>query len=348
MAKSTPAGRSLAWSGAEIPSLYGLRGVAAMIVVISHLGVEAFNASYAVICFFVLSGFLITHLLLREHEKTGDISLRHFYLRRALRIFPAFYGYATCYVLGRIVAHLPIHWPTVVSCLTYTSNYYFAFNGRPLDTMIHTWSLAVEEQFYLLWPFIIWSLKGNRRVLMTVLAGTIAAVWAYRWVAVLSGFDGTYVFDAFETRADGLAIGCLLAVANRERCVPAFLIDAKWLAPVAIVAVCLSSALGINGPRYSWALVALGFAVVLIQSIAHAETRWYSFLNSRPLHALGTISYSLYLYHPLANRLPGALHTLPIGIAFAMAMATASYWIIERPFLSLKERMAKPATPVAV
>jgi peptidoglycan/LPS O-acetylase OafA/YrhL len=135
---------SLGWTGAEIPSLYGIRGIAAMTVVLSHIGVPASNAMYAVICFFVLSGFLITHLLLVELDRTADISLRRFYLRRALRIFPAFYGYALCYVLGRLVLKLPIDWPVLISCLTYTSNYFFAFSGHPLATMLHTWSLAVE------------------------------------------------------------------------------------------------------------------------------------------------------------------------------------------------------------
>jgi len=87
--------------------------------------------------------------------------------------------------------------------------------------------------------------------------------------------------------------------------------------------------------------------VVLIQSIAHAGTRWYSFLNSGPFHALGVISYSLYLYHPFAIRLPGALHKLPIEIVFAIGLATASYWIVEKPFLSLKSRISKSAKPVA-
>jgi peptidoglycan/LPS O-acetylase OafA/YrhL len=347
MPKATHSGASLAWSGSEIPSLYGLRGISAMIVVLSHLGVEAFNATYAVICFFVLSGFLITHLLLKEYDKSKDISLRRFYLRRGLRIFPAFYGYAACYVLGRLAMRLPIDWPTVISCLTYTSNYYFAFSGHPLATMIHTWSLAVEEQFYLLWPFIVWRLGANRSLMIRGLTATVVAVWCYRWVATSLGFDGTYVFGAFETRADALAIGCLVAVANRERRIPTWLIEKKWLALVAIVAVSVSSVLQMNGPRYAWSLVALGFAVVLIQSIAHARTRWYSFLNSRILHALGVVSYSLYLYHPFANRLPGALHTLPIGVAFAILLATASYWIVEKPFLSLKANLSKAARAVA-
>jgi peptidoglycan/LPS O-acetylase OafA/YrhL len=110
---------------------------------------------------------------------------------------------------------------------------------------------------------------------------------------------------------------------------------------VAIVVVAASSALEWNGPRYAWLIVALGFGIVLIQSVAHARTPWYRFLSSRPLRALGLISYSLYLYHPFANRLPKALHYIPVEVLFAVALATASYWIVEKPFLRLKDRVGK-------
>ena len=310
-----------------------------MVVVLSHVGIPQSNATYAVICFFVLSGFLITHLLLREYDKTGDVSLRRFYARRVLRIFPAFYGYAACYVAGRILMNLAIDWPALISCLTYTSNYFFAFSGHPIGTMVHTWSLAVEEQFYLLWPFVFWMLARNRSGLMKGLMIAIPAIWIYRWVAMLCNFPGSYIFCAFETRADALAIGCLLAVANRAKRIPRWLIDHKWVGLVALALICVSSAVELNGPRYAWSLVAVACAVLLIQAIAHSQSVWYTWLNSRPLRALGLISYSLYLYHPFANRLPAALRILPVEIGFSLALAAASYFIVEKPFLLLKGRI---------
>jgi peptidoglycan/LPS O-acetylase OafA/YrhL len=337
---------SLAWRGAEIPSLYGIRGVAAMAVVLSHIGIAASNAAFAVICFFVLSGFLITHLLLKEFDKTSDVSLRRFYLRRALRIFPAFYGYATFYVVGRMIMGLHIDWSSLIACLTYTGNYFSAFGGQPLETMVHTWSLAVEEQFYLLWPVIFWAFAGNRVKLMRGLVVAILAIWAYRWFAVWHNFNGTYVYGAFETRADALAIGCLLAIANRENRIPRWLIDRKWIGPLALLIVCVVSATQVNGPRYAWAIVALAFAGILIQSVAHGRSPWYRWLESRPMRALGLISYSLYLYHPFANRLPSALKVMPVEIAFSIALATASYLIVERPFLALKDRMPREGQSV--
>jgi len=323
-----------------------------MTVVVDHIGVglsrsNGTYAAYAVICFFVLSGFLITHLLLGEYDKTGDVSLRKFYTRRALRIFPAFYGYAAVYVMGRIAMNLSIHWPSLLSCLTYTTNYYGSFHEDVPPTMVHVWSLAVEEQFYLLWPFIFWKLAGNRRGLMKGLITAVLAIWAYRWVAVIFNFSGTYVYEAFETRADALALGCLMAIANRENVIPRWLLDWKWLGPVALVMIVISAALVLNGPRYSWALVAVAFAVLILQAIAHAQSVWYRWLNLKPFYALGIISYSLYLYHPFAIRLPGVLRSYVPEMIFAIALATASYFIVEKPFLRLKGRMWNPAKAVA-
>jgi peptidoglycan/LPS O-acetylase OafA/YrhL len=317
-----------------------------MIVVLGHLGLRGSNPTYAVICFFVLSGFLITHILLKEYDATGGISLRRFYARRALRIFPAFYGYAICYIVGRVLLKLPIDWPTVVSCLIYVSNYFFAFSGHQLTTMVHTWSLAVEEQFYFIWPFVVWRLGGDRIRLMKGLLWSVVAIWIYRWLAVLAGLPGTYIFGAFETRADAIAIGCVMAIANRERRIPRWLIDQKWTGLAAVTAICASSAVDLNGPRFAWALVAVACAVILIQAIAHSQSRWYGWLNSAPLRALGVISYSLYLYHPFASRLPGGFRNLPFGVVFAIALATGSYWMVEKPFLAWKDRLARLPRPV--
>jgi peptidoglycan/LPS O-acetylase OafA/YrhL len=335
---------SLAWLGKEIPSLYGIRGVAAMAVVLSHIGIPASNATFAVICFFVLSGFLITHLLLIELAKTDDISLRRFYMRRALRIFPAFYGYAACYIVGRLVVKLPIDWPALVSCLTYTSNYFFALSGHSMVTMVHTWSLSVEEQFYLLWPFLLWRFRNHLWGMVHALMWVIAAIWTYRWL--MDYFHpGDYVSLAFETRADALAIGCLLAVANREFRIPRWLIDQKWIGLAAVLIVCACSITQLNGARFSWAIVAVCFALILIHAVAHSQTVWYKWLNSPPLYALGVISYSLYLYHPFANRLPTRLRHIPIEIAFSIALAAGSYFIVEKPFLKLKDRYSKASRP---
>jgi peptidoglycan/LPS O-acetylase OafA/YrhL len=313
-----------------------------MAVVFAHIGIsDSSSGTYAVICFFVLSGFLITHLLLREHDERGDISLRKFYVRRALRIFPAFYGYGLVYIVGRIVLKLPTNWPAVISCLTYTSNYFNSLSNQLPTTMGHTWSLAVEEQLYLVWPFLFWKLAGNKAGFMKGLVVAILAVWSYRWVSVRFDVLGNYVFDAFENRADDLAIRCLLAIANHQKRIPRWLIDGKWIGLMALVLIGTSTVVRLNGPRYAWSLVAVGFGVLLVQSIAPSQSLGYKWLNSRPLYALGVVSYSLYLYHEFANRLPSSLRTAPVEIAFAIALATASYFLVKKPFLKWKDRVSR-------
>jgi peptidoglycan/LPS O-acetylase OafA/YrhL len=339
---------SFTWTGTEIPSLYGIRGAAALAVVLFHVGITAANGIFAVICFFVLSGFLITHLLLKEYDKTGDLSLRRFYLRRSLRIFPAFYGYAVFYIVGRTIMGLHIDWISLLACLTYTGNYFEAFGHEPLATMLHTWSLAVEEQFYLLWPVIFWLFAKNRTRLMQGLMAAIVAIWVYRWLGFKLNFNAEYVGLSFETRADALAIGCLLAVANSMHRIPRWLIDWKWVGALAAAIIVAMSASKINAPSYTWSIAAVGFAIILMHAVAHSQSPWYRWLESRPLRALGLISYSLYLYHPFANHLPSALRILPVEVAFVIALATGSYWIVERPFLVLKDRISKGTRPVPV
>lgn len=331
---------SLSWRGKEIPSLYGIRGIAAMAVVLQHFGVSAVNGTYAVICFFVLSGFLITHLLLKEFDKTGDVSLRGFYARRALRIMPAFYCYAAFYVVSRILTHYPLDWLFILTRITYTSNLILPFvHGPRIPTMGQTWSLAIEEQFYLLWPFVFWMLAGKRKTLIRGLIAVVLVVWVYRFMAAHLNFNDDYIYTAFETRADGLAIGCLIAVANRENKIPRWLVEWKWIGAVALVAMCVSSAISLNQARYAAALVAVACAILIIQSVAHSETSWYRWLELRPMRALGVISYSLYLYHTFASHLPTAFRKIPFEVAFAILLATGSYLFIERPFLRMKDRL---------
>src|SRR5215203_3503971 len=122
------------------------------------------NGGLGVTIFFVLSGFLITWLLLKEEAKWGDVSLRLFYLRRSLRIFPAFYVFWAVIVIGMgVLRHKPVAWPQAISALFYTSNYYQAITGNWQTALFHTWSLAIEEQFYLLWPALFMALRGNDR-----------------------------------------------------------------------------------------------------------------------------------------------------------------------------------------
>lgn len=136
----------------HLPSLDGIRAIAVFLVVFYHLGVPGIPGGMGVLIFFVLSGFLITWLLLKEEERFGHISLKLFYARRTLRIFPAFYVYWFLIIGLSIISSRHIFRAQAVCSFFYISNYYQAIFGDPNTGLSHTWSLGVEEQFYLVWP----------------------------------------------------------------------------------------------------------------------------------------------------------------------------------------------------
>src|SRR6267378_2769496 len=155
----------------SIPALDGIRAIAVFLVILYHLSIQrallVFPGPLGVLIFFVLSGFLITWLLIKEEEKYGSISLKGFYRRRALRIFPAFYVFWIVAVASRLVAHgRDVPWSQAISAFFYVSNYLHAIFHPTPDYMIHTWSLSAEEQFYLLWPLSFVMLSKKKRLLM--------------------------------------------------------------------------------------------------------------------------------------------------------------------------------------
>ena len=147
----------------------------------------------------------------------GDVSLRLFYLRRSLRIFPAFYVFWAVIVIGMgVLRHKPVAWPQAISALFYTSNYYQAITGNWQTALFHTWSLAIEEQFYLLWPALFMALRGNDRRIRLMFTA-IPCFWMYRWILGACGVPEGYIYAALDTRADHLLTGCLLAVLLFEK-----------------------------------------------------------------------------------------------------------------------------------
>ena len=345
--------------GKHLPKLDGIRAIAAGLVVVYHVGLDLIPGGMGVLIFFVLSGFLITWLLLQEHQKTGTISIGKFYARRSLRIFPAFYVFWLVVTGYTLVRGLRVNWPQGVSSLAYVSNYYQGLNQYPLGAYSHTWSLAVEEQFYLLYPVgLLFLLRFPRRV-PWVLGGLILAVWALRLTSELVlGVHDAYLYTAFEMRADHLLIGCLLAVLLYRG-----YLDGAWrffqklpagvLVTVGLMAVSLLAWRIEGGTRYrntiGFIIDPLLVAVLLLQLLASGRsvlTRW---LDNRVIRYLGTISYPMYLYHGLVVAAAKGFMTwlgAPLvvsGIVAGLAVvgaASASYYLVEKPFLRLKGRFA--------
>ena len=222
-----------------------------------HFGYESGPRRLGVLIFFVLSGFLITTLLLRENQKYGTVSLRLFYLRRSLRIFPAFSVYWLLIVGGLLAFHKPVVWGQAWSSLFYVNDYYQAIFGDPDTALSHTWSLGIEEQFYILWPLtFLWLRHDLRRAaLFGSFNGFIGFLGAYRFVLFFAGVHPDYFYEAFDTRADACCWWvCLLAILlyagqhdpdakDREAEWWARLCDQPWKPLVPLALLALSSAL---------------------------------------------------------------------------------------------------------
>ncbi len=339
----------------EIPTLNGLRAIAVLFVILYHVGFPALGG-FGVLTFFTLSGFLITWLLLKEYQKTSDISLKNFYARRALRIFPAYYAYSALLIGLLLVMHKPINvWQTVAS-LSYVNNYYQAILGDPNTGFSHTWSLAIEEQFYLIWAPSIIVLLRYRKV-FPALVTSILAIWTYRLILVSMNVHEGYIYEAFDTRADHLLTGCLLAW---------LLFEGKWrgffrfvckpwtvLFIVFTLAV-LNAAEFRYGPTFrdTFAFTCEPVLVaMLIPGLIQANRSVvYRILESAPVSGIGRISYAMYLYQQLvigpiekvAAGQPFIVRTLAT-IAVTIAAALCSYYFVEKPFLRLKARFAPGA-----
>lgn len=337
------------WRLGRRPALDGLRGVAVLLVVVSHLfeaGPMHTLGPVGVTIFFTLSGFLITCLMLEEHTDTGRVALPAFYRRRVLRLAPALLA---CVLLMALIDVLVggslVGWPLVVGALTYSSNWIQAAGLGADSALAHTWSLAVEEQFYLLWPAVLLLLRrGPRTVVVTLLCAGIVASVGLRFALIGEGWARVYF--GFDTHADALLVGCLLAVVMHGRI--AGRSHSAW------PALCLLAAVPVMFAGMSFALlllplvVALTFASAIFASVQATEVRWLSWA---PLVLVGRRSYGLYLWHYpvilLTNRLlgdPGWLVLAATAVPVSWGLATLSWRYVERPFLRRKGHTVVPVT----
>jgi peptidoglycan/LPS O-acetylase OafA/YrhL len=333
----------------HLPALDGLRAVAVGVVVAYHAGASKVPGDLGVSAFFVLSGFLITWLLLKEYRASGDVSLRRFYLRRVLRIFPAYYAFlAFSFALDFALGD---RWrPQLAwSAVTYTVNYFNATHGHPGTSIAHAWSLAIEEQFYLLWPAIFLALvRGTATRARAVVVGLIAVVVAWRSVLYLVGHvESAYVYNAFDTRFDNLLVGCLLAFVlhgARGRALARTAARRAWYPLVPLVLLVVSRTA--TPPTYHYSLGftvdAVLVALLIVQLLQLSAWRFWQWLDWPLVRWLGRISYPIYLYHIWGLALGAkvlrspAWVTAPVGVLATIALATTSYVVIEQPFLALK------------
>lgn len=341
-------------NAARIPCLDGIRAMAISLVLFSHLvgasGLEVPESWHrfldvgqlGVRVFFVVSGYLITTLLLEEHRRYGTVSLTHFYFRRTFRIFPAFYVFVVALMLADALGWVALHDGDVLHALTYTTNYH---RDRSWE-LGHLWSLAVEEQFYLLWP-LMFLLLGVRGAIAMAAAYLVIApvVRVVTWQLYPEQLPG--IGETFQTVADAIATGCVLATARAwlaER--PAFL--ALQRSPWTVVSLVLlifvinhhAGSITISYPVGETALNVC-IALFIDWCLRNPSSRLGAFLEWRPIAYVGVLSYSLYLWQqPFTNRERDALVTsFPINLLCIVVAALASYHLIEKPFLAWRQRL---------
>jgi peptidoglycan/LPS O-acetylase OafA/YrhL len=326
----------------RIASLDGLRAVSISMVVIGHTMAHSHASggwaslfhygfrfarygAFGVDVFFVISGFLITTLLLKEREKTGAISLRNFYVRRAYRILPASYAVTLAIAL---LWHNRVQLRDVLCSLLYVQN----FNPGVSWSLGHMWSLSVEEQFYLLWPFLL-----NRffRQRYSIVITAILAAPLFRGLCGWLGFHHAAV-AWFPCTMDALAIGCLLALFKGKAAAWSAATD-RWFIPA------LAGTLAI--PQFSYPHGLEPLVMLTLQNlgiafcIEHCIRKKYWILNWAPITWIGVLSYSIYLcQEPFFQNPPANIfEKFPANLLCILPAAIACHYLIEKPFLRLRE-----------
>ena len=349
------------WRLSHVQPFDGLRAVAVLAVMVHHAHVpRGLGGFLGVDIFFVLSGFLITALLVQERDRNSRIDFRRFYMRRALRLFPALT------VMTILVGAVLLAWPSgelrsnsftsLPFALAYLTNYFAMIAERGLGVFGHTWSLAIEEQFYLLWPPVL--AAGLKRwkpsVVATMAVIGAAAIAMARALVWLGSSDIELVYFPLHARGDALLIGCAAALVMTAS--PAALVVSVgrrlgWLGLAAGLFIAAVAAVATTGSGYMYicglAMVAVGAVVVIAQLAANPTSCLGRILSWRPLAAIGGISYGLYLWHfPVFELVKDAYPMMPfrylvvVQFAGSFVAAVASYVLVEKPFLRLKDRFS--------
>lgn len=349
-----------------IPSLDGWRALSVALVLFAHgqpppelKNIAFFCGAIGVKFFFVISGFLITWLLLREHQTQGTINLVAFYKRRAYRILPVYYLFLLVYAIAERHSEKQISISQWIANITFSANYSSAEGPTG-----HLWTLGVEEQFYLIWPFLF----------LMVIRKNSQTAWQSKLIYSLLGIliicplirGGCYLIPkeylplilnrfSFLRHADEIGWGCMSAVLFWIRPKLWDLVD-RYQYTASIVGLILILIPWFAGPINGFNLINVplgpsmqcaGYAALMLCSISNPKSLLFVWLNTRPLITLGTLSYSIYIWHTMFIPQSKGWPTLtipqfiefPWWILMVLAMAACSFWGLEKPFLSLRRKL---------
>ncbi len=345
-------------AGTRLAGLDALRGLAIALVMLTHASSARFGSAglVGVTLFFTLSGYLITGLLQRDLDRYGRVQFGRFYAARALRLLPPLLlvlaGYVVVEGLLGVLGRQDQVGLTLLAALTYTSNLPYLPHGS--GSFFHLWTLATEEQFYLLWPLLLglaWRRGAARLVIGLGVAGSLlacAATIAYQWP------DVERVYPLPTSWSVALFLGCALRLgqARAQRLLPASPAARRWIAGgilALFAAAALTPSIGASPAMYLLVVPAVAVASAVLVLLAAGSTRLAARGPVRLLVALGTVSYAAYLWNlPIQQWLgdPGTLGAGLLGAALTLLAATVSWWLVERPAAALRRRLQHGTSPV--
>lgn len=340
------------------PGLEGLRGLAILLVLVFHAMPGALPGGFiGVDIFFVLSGFLITRILLDEHQRRQRVSLKAFYLRRCLRLMPALTLLLGAFIVFSFITYPSEQqqslWGEVAISAIYMTNWARAFDLYSFQFLGHTWSLAIEEQFYMLWPGLLCLLlrsDTSARHLGAIVLAIIVASALWRAYLFFEGHSAMRVYNGLDTRADGLMLGAGLAVFLNLYSSSTGAMFTHRLKIAGFGALLLLALLASLATWDNPLMIYLGYSLTSLLStclIAHIamnrEGQLGRLFSGMIIRWTGQISYGLYLWHfPIYCTLLKAglsqWQTLLLGIPLSFAAASISYYLLEKPCLRLKKR----------
>jgi peptidoglycan/LPS O-acetylase OafA/YrhL len=346
----------------HIPSLDGLRGVSFLVVFAAHAGLDgSVPGGFGVTIFFFLSGYLITTLLRAEQEEHGTVSLRRFYMRRVLRIFPPFYLVLAAAAVAARMGWLPggVGVRPLAAQALHFANYWivlFGHDGQPAGTGVY-WSLAVEEHYYLVFPLLYLAMARvvrDRRSQAMILWGLCGAMLAWRVILVVglhASADRTYL--ATDARADSILFGCALALFDNPALADEPVLDTErrrlpWFlggAALLLFTFVWRSPTFRETARYTLQGVAL--IPLFLVALRHPAWGPMRLLNLRPMMWLGDLSYPLYLCHHVVLEAIGVAPSLWRAAAALLAsigVAWIVHELVERPCARLRRRLERAPT----
>ncbi len=347
----------------KIPSLDGLRAVSILLVILSHLSYALPKPFFTYITlsglgpvgvtmFFVISGYLITTLLLKEKfSHHGTIDIKRFYIRRAFRILPVSFLYISMICLLNNVFALGIKGTAFCYALTYTVN--FMAPAASPKLLGHLWSLGIEEQFYLFWP---WITRRSLRVVTALAFIIIAYAPAVRVITYVHPELRLVTLAPFFEYSDALMIGCLLAISRYA--FPDFwkssILGNRYLRLLSVFIIWLVPFLEFIDSKHFHAdyftvlfgttVISLGTAYIIASTTTFKSGKMFRFLNTPVIAYIGVLSYSIYIWQQIFLRsmvipnLPAWWRSFPLNVVLTFCAAIASYHLWEKGFLKLKDR----------